>query len=79
MTLAPLAYTPFLDPLPAWSTHVWPWLLLPLCAGVAIVYKSTKCKSMRRVPAEAAILTVWIVLGLGGAAAALSILLKVLD
>jgi len=33
-------YTPFIYPMPIWDA--WPWLIIPLCAGVAIVYKSVK-------------------------------------
>jgi hypothetical protein len=62
MSCAPLAYALFLDPLPVWD--YWPWLLLPLAAGVSIVYKSIKCKSMSTVPREAAGITFWIVSGM---------------
>ena len=44
------AWTPFLDPIPIWANAVWPWLLLPLTAAVALVYKSIKCRTMRQVP-----------------------------
>ena len=53
------AYRPFLDPLPVWSDKVWPWLLLPLCLAVSVVYKSIKCRSMRQVPREALVITGW--------------------
>ena len=43
-----LAWTPFLNPLPVWSDRVWPWLLLPLAAAISVVYKSIKCRKMRR-------------------------------
>jgi hypothetical protein len=65
----PLAYTPFVDALPVWD--YWMWLLVPLTVGVAIVYKSIKCRTMRQVPREAAAITFWILLGMAGAAAAL--------
>ena len=51
-------YLPFIYPLPIWD-H-WPWLILPLTAGVAIVYKAIRCHSMRSVPREAAVIFVWI-------------------
>ncbi len=79
MIIAILAYTPFLYPLPVWSNRVWPWLLLPLCIAVAVVYKCTKCRSMRRVPIESATLAFWIVLGMSGAAVALTVLVKVME
>ena len=65
-----LAYTPFLYPLPIWD--YWPWLLIPLTAGVAIVYKSVKCQSMRQVPREALVIFVWILVGMVAAAGALA-------
>jgi hypothetical protein len=67
----PTAYIPFLYPLPyAWD--YWYLLLLPLCIAVAIVYKSVKCASMSQVPREAATITLWILLGMVAAAAALA-------
>ena len=74
-----LAWSPFLDPIPVWSNAVWPWLLLPLAAGVSIVYKSIKCRSMRQVPREALGITTWIILGMGIAAIALAIVVHVLE
>ena len=71
--LLPLAadnYVPFVYPLPIWDA--WPWLIIPLCAGVAIVYKSVKCHSMKSVPREALVIFVWILVGMGAAAAALA-------
>ncbi len=64
------AYRLLMDPLPyVWD--YWQWLLLPLCAAVAVVYKSIKCRSMKQVPREAAVIAVWILAGLGAAAAIL--------
>lgn len=74
-----LSYTPFLDPIPIWSNMVWPWLLLPLAIAVSLVYKSIKCGSMRQVPREAAVIAVWIVLGMVAAAAALAALVHGLE
>src|SRR5690242_7012403 len=64
---AVLAYRPFLDPLP-YSWTFWPWLLLPLCAGVAIVYKAIKCDSMKELPRQSAMFSVMILVGLAVAA-----------
>ena len=69
----------FLAPLPAWSNSVWPWLLLPLCVAIDIVYKCIRCRSMSSVPREAAVLTVWIVAGMGLAALALAGLVEILE
>jgi hypothetical protein len=66
-------YIPFYDPLPIWSNPwIWPMLLLPLSAGVSVVYKSIRCKDMSRVPREAAGLFVLIVLGMVLTAGALA-------
>ncbi len=60
-----LAYAPFLDPLPIWiKPWVWPLLLLPLCAAVAIVYKSIRCREMNQVPRESFVLFLTIVFGM---------------
>lgn len=74
MTL--LAYVPFLYPLPgAWN---WWWaLLFPLCAALAIVYKSIKCASMKQVPLEAAVIFVWIIGGLAACAVVLAAVVRV--
>jgi hypothetical protein len=66
-------YIPLIDPLPIWSNPwIWPMLLLPLSAGVSVVYKSIRCKDMSRVPREAAGLFVLIVLGMVLTAGALA-------
>ncbi|MGN6626864.1 MAG: hypothetical protein ACTHLN_09615 [Tepidisphaeraceae bacterium] len=53
-----LAYIPFLTPLPVWN--YWVWLMVPLCAGVSVVYKTIKCRYVHQIPAQATILTLWI-------------------
>ncbi len=74
----PIAYTPFVQPLPGiWN--YWAWLLLPLCVGVSVVYKAIKASSMARVPIESALITIYILLSMGAAAAALVVLVKVLS
>lgn len=73
-------YVPFFDPLPIWSNPwLWPMLLLPLSAAVAVVYKSIRCKDMSKVPLEAAGLFVLIVLGMGLTAGALAGLAKLMQ
>jgi hypothetical protein len=67
----------FTKPMPVWD--YWPWLLLPLCVGVAIVYKSIKCNTMKQVPREALVIVIWILLGIVGASAALAGVVKVLE
>jgi hypothetical protein len=66
-----------MQPLPAWD--VWYLLALPLCAAVSVVYKSIRCRSMRKVPREAAKATGWIILGLMTAAAVLLLVVEVMD
>jgi hypothetical protein len=69
-----LAYTPFLHPLKIWD--YWPWLLVPLCFGVSVVYKSVRERSMRRIPLEALKATLWIIAGMSAAGAALMLLVR---
>ena len=69
-----LAYAPFLQPLKVWD--YWPWLLVPLCFGVSVVYKSVREPSMRRVPLEALKAAAWIVGGMALAGAALFVLVR---
>ena len=37
-------------------SEVWLWMLLPLCLSVAVVYKTTKLKQLRRLPFSVAAL-----------------------
>ena len=70
-----LAYSrPFMQPLPVWN--IWPFLLLPLCVAVSIVYKSVKCAEMRQVPREALSIFLWILAAFAGAGVALAIVVK---
>ncbi len=39
-------------------------LMFPLCLSVALVYKTTRCESLRDVPVSALVLWVTIVLGM---------------
>lgn len=80
--VAPLAvkdFHLFLDPLPLWQASRWPWLMLPLCLAVAVVYKSIRCKSMRDVPRQAGELTLVIVLSMAAAAVALALAVRGLE
>ena len=72
-----LAYVPFMQPLPVWD--VWYLLALPLCAAVSIVYKSIRCRSMRKVPREAGKALAWILLGLTAAAIALGTAVELME
>lgn len=68
---------PFLDIPPVWD--YWLWLLIPLCIGVAIVHKSIKCATMKRVPWEALVITAWILLGMAAAAGTLAGVVRFLE
>jgi hypothetical protein len=72
-------YVPFYGPLPLWSKWGWPWLLLPLVIGVSVVYKALRVPTMRDLPRAAAGITAWIILGMIAAAAALVLIVKVLQ
>ncbi len=75
-----LAYTPFVDPLPIWSPD-WMWmvLLIPLCAAVAIVYKTVKCGAVKQIGREALVLFITIIVGMAFAAVALAGLVKLME
>jgi hypothetical protein len=76
--LGDYAYTrPFLQPMPVWD--YWYLLLLPLCLGVAVVYKAIKCHSMNRVPREALAVTTWILVSFAAAGAALAGLVRLME
>jgi hypothetical protein len=78
--LGVLGFTPFVDPLPIWSeTWTWAVLLIPLCAAVAVVYKAVKCGTVSKIPKEALILFVTIIMGMFLAAAALAGIVKWLE
>lgn len=66
LSLLAASWKPFLTTMPVWD--YWPLLALPLCLGVAVVYKTTKCHDASEVPKESGILFLWIVLGLIAAA-----------
>jgi hypothetical protein len=71
-SLLAASWKPFLTTMPLWD--YWPLLALPLCLGVAVVYKTTKCHDASEVPKESGILFLWIFLGLIAAAIVVQIL-----
>jgi hypothetical protein len=71
------SFRPFWQPLPVWD--YWYLLLLPLCVGVSVVYKAIKCRDMKQVPREAAVIFVMIILGMVLAAALLLLLVRVME
>jgi hypothetical protein len=70
-------FRPFWQPLPLWD--YWYLLLVPLCLGVSIVYKSIKCHRMSQVPREAGVIFLMILAGMTFAAAALMALVRVME
>lgn len=70
-------YVPFYKALPLWDA--WYLLALPLCLGIAIVYKSIRCDSMRKVPVQALELFLFIVLGLIGCMLGLAVLVNLVS
>jgi hypothetical protein len=71
------AFRPFWQPLPVWD--YWYLLLVPLCLGVSIVYKSIKCHRMSQVPREAGVIFLMILAGMAFAGAALMALVRVME
>ena len=51
--------------------HTILWLVLPLCASVAVVYKTIRVNNIRRMPMEAGVLLVYMAVGLGALGVAL--------
>jgi hypothetical protein len=58
-----LAWTVFQNPVPMPASAVL-WLVIPLCAAVALVYKTLRTRDVRRLPWEAAGLLLYITAGL---------------
>lgn len=71
--LAPLAYRPFLDPLPLWD--YWALLLFPLVLGISTVYQAIRTEDLKRLPLKAALSALWIFLGIAGVAAGVQVLI----
>ena len=66
-----MAWTLFYNPMTL-SSDAWAlWLVLPLCATVAIVYKTIRIKDLRRLPLEASMLFGLIIAGLAALGAGL--------
>ncbi len=73
-----LAYTPFMQPLPGLWDY-WAWLLLPLCLGVSVVYKAIKVRNMRKVPIQALMIALYILISMAAAGAALAGVVRVME
>lgn len=70
-----LAWTIFLEPLrlPAGSVL---WLVIPLCASVAVVYKTVRTGDLGRLPREIVLLLLYMLAGLFALGAGLWLILK---
>jgi len=58
----------FVEPVQLGRDHIW--LVLPLCALVAVVYKTIRVKHLRRLPLQIAALWAYMAVGLAVLAAA---------
>jgi flagellar basal body-associated protein FliL len=58
---------------------MWAVLLIPLCAALAIVYKTIKCGAVRRIPREALTLFITIIVCMVMAAAALAGIVRLME
>lgn len=54
------------------------FMMFPLCLSVAIVYKTTRCASLKEVPASALLLWVTIVLSMLGVGVGLWLLFSIM-
>jgi F420-0:gamma-glutamyl ligase-like protein len=71
-----LAWRPFLDPINALH-DVWWLLLIPMAIFVAVIYKALRIPNLRRLPAEATMLTLQIILGMLGLGLAIHVVAEV--
>lgn len=66
-----MAWTLFVNPLPVSAANWSLWLLLPLLASVAIVYKTIRATDLRRLPLDVVLLVGYMIAGLVGLGAAI--------
>ena len=59
-----IAWTPFLNPIHLPQSAAL-WLVIPLCASVAVVYKALRVPHIRQLPRAAAGLFLYMLGGLG--------------
>lgn len=64
-----LGFRPFLEPLPI--DQYWMLLLIPLAAGISVVYKTIKTDRLEKIPRESTVLTAQIIAFMALAALAL--------
>jgi len=64
----------FVNPIELGVNHVW--LVLPLCAVLAVVYKTIRVPHLRQLPLQVLTLWAYILLGLAGLGVAFFLLLE---
>ena len=57
------AWTLFTHPV-QWPSGLLLWLVLPLCAAVAIVYKTVRVRNLRRLPLQVVAVLAYMVVGM---------------
>lgn len=70
-----LAYTPLLDPLTAvlpGMDDYWLWLVIPLVVAITVVYKGTREKDLRKLPAGVLVMSIQILMVMVGSAVLLA-------
>ena len=68
-----IAWTIFTHPMALKSTSLL-WLAIPLCASVAIAYKTVRTRNLRRLPLDVLMLVIYMVVGLAALCAGLYLL-----
>ncbi len=56
--------------------HSLLWLLLPLCFGVAVIYKTIRIGDLRRLPKEILALSAYMLFGLAALGAGLCLIMS---
>ncbi|MCA9285362.1 MAG: hypothetical protein KDA22_09120 [Phycisphaerales bacterium] len=72
-----LAWIPFLDPLYS-AYDWWPLLIVPLCFGIAMIYKAYRLPTLDRYWRQVVLMTVQALFAFAGLAAALFLLVQVI-
>ena len=71
-------YIPFLDPINLFHQRwAWPFLLIPLSFGIAVIYKALKMRNLDRFWRGATMMTVQIVLAMAALAVVLVFVIQI--
>jgi len=71
-----LAWTPFLQPITG-AAHGWWLLVVPMCAGISILWKAIRLRSLDRYWLEVAFMSGQLLAGMVALAAGLMVLVRV--